>query len=60
MGIDCTEHNEIKQNKTRHSSCDLVKSVMREVESPLFLRPGFTDLSQGNIDVDFNLASHCA
>lgn len=45
MGIDCTEHNKIKtkQNKTRPSSYTLVKSVMREVESPLFFRPGFTD-----------------
>ena len=56
------QNNKIKtkQNRTRHLSCKLVKSMMREVESPVFLRPAFTDLSQGNTDVDFNPASHCA
>lgn len=59
--IDCTEHNRIKtkQNKMRHLAYELVKSMMREVESPVFLRPAFADFSQGNTDVDFNPASHC-
>lgn len=59
--IDGTE-NKIKteQNKTRHLYYKLVKSRMREVESPVFLRSAFTDLSQGNTDVDFNPVSHCA